>query len=572
MSNGSKRDLPPSPSLAALTSRGGLPAHVRSGGGMAALDWLLDREDPQAFVGELATGELYFTMKEIGLGDSHVLIELATPEQIQGILDLDLWTGHEIKLERWVNWLDMARSHSIDTAMKLIRSTEPELLQLFFTRDITVHPGDLDLDLVPDELQLVPSPDGAFWVTISRDHELSDFLHDMLKLMWATDMDKMRDIFQTVRFDLESSIEESLIRFRQGRLEEMGFFTPGEALSVYAYSSPQKVRDEVRKNLAAMRVAPPLKHGDVMHDVVLHHVTPPDALGAVLLDMLPTERARFAETFTYLVNKVFMARTGDLSQTDALPEIGGHCGALVNLGLLWLADESLPRASQVAQSLWPEQLFRVGFSLVTDLSRQARRLSTRSGAHQNLRLFGEPVDDVLEGLSRRHPVLYEGLVSPGTLVWRDVRTLEELSRLEIALADATSVLDFFEDHLGFSPEALMGASFGDLPESERDGITFATLFRTGVAQSMLTDTFTFEPLSRDELAAFLSVAFDLSAGRVVPTAELNVVLGPLKTQVGDLMGAWIDDQVDELGSALGRVQAYDLDPAFASALILTVGD
>ena len=570
MSDDAPQKLSSSRDLATLSGRSQLPAHVRSGGGMAALNWLLDREDPASFLGQLATGELYYTMQEIGVGDSHVLLDLATPEQIRGILDLDLWTGHDVKLERWVGWLDMARSHSIDTALKLVQSTEPELLQLLFTRTITVHGGDLDIDMVPDELQVIPSPDGAFWVTIPREHELADRLHDMMKLLWAADMTMMRDVFQTARFELPSQIEETLIRFREGRLEEMGFFTPGDALSVYAYLSPTRMRAEVRGDLEALRVAPPIEHGTVVHDVILHHVTPPDTLGAVLGEMSPSERARFAETFTFLVNKVFMARTGDLSQTDALPEIGGHCGALVNLGLLWLADESLPRALSVATSLWPEQLFRVGYSLITDAAKQARQLAHRSGAAHNLRLFGEPIDDVLEGLSRRFPVVYEGLLTPGALVWRDVRTLEELSRIEIALSDASAVLDFFEGELGFSPSVLMHADFGALPESERDAITFGSLFRTGLAQSMLSDTFSFTPLSRDELASFLAVGFTIEGGRVTVSDELAQVLAPLKDKVSEIMAAWIDDQVEELGLALGRVQAYEIDPAFASALILTV--
>ena len=562
----------PGQDLATLSDRGRLPAEVRRGGGMAALNWLLDREAPQDFIGELATGELYYTMKEIGGGDSHVLLDLATEEQIRGVLDLDLWTGHEVKLERWIDWLDRARSYSIDTALKLVRATEPELLQLLFTRTITVHGGDLDIDTVPDELQVLPSPDGAFWVTIPREHELADRLHDMMKLLWAADIERMRDIFQTARFELPSNIEESLIRFRGGRLEEMGFFTPGEALSVYAHLSPKRMREEVRSDLKAMRVAPPIGHGSVIHDVVLHHVTPPDTLGAVLSEMTSSERARFAETFTYLVNKVFMARTGDLSQTDALPEIGGHCGALVNLGLLWLSDESLSRASQVAKSLWPEQLFRVGFTLVKELSGRARQIAARAGAHHNLRLFGEPIDDTLEGLGRRFPTLYEGLVTEGALQWRDVRTLEELSRLEIAVSDAEAVLRFFETELGFSPEAMMSASFGTLPEDSRDAITFASLFRTGLAQSLLSDTFAFAPLRRDELAAFLSMAYTQGPGGVSRSEALDSVLTKLTDRVDEIVGAWIEAQVDELGLALGRVEAYDLDPAFASALILTVDD
>ena len=559
-------------SLATISARGELPAHVRSGGGMAALNWLLDREEPAEFIGELATGELYFTMKEIGVGDSHVLLDLATQDQIKGILDLDIWTGHEVKLERWIGWLDMARSHSIDTALKLVRSTEPELLQLLFTRTVRVHGGDLDIDMVPDELQVIPSPDGVFWVTIPREHELADRLHDMMKLLWAADIKMMRDVFQTARFELTSQIEESLIRFREGRLEEMGFFAPGEALSVYAHLSPHKMRAQVREDLATMRVAPPLEHGVVVHDVVLHHVTPPDTLGAVLNEMSPSERERFAETFTYLVNKVFMARTGDLSQTDALPEIGGHCGALVNLGLLWLSDESLKRALQVATSLWPEQLFRVGFSLVQKLGTHAKDLAGRAGAHHNLRLFGEPLDDLLEGLSRRHPVLYEGLTTPGALTWRDLRNLEELSRVELALDDSEGVLTFFETQLGFSPEALMAADFSGLSETQRESITFASLFRTGLAQSMLSDSFSFEPLGREELAAFLQLAFTLKEGRVSTSSALSDLLLPLKAEVSEIVGRWIDDQVEELGLALGRVQAYDLDPAFASALVLTRED
>ncbi len=559
-------------SLATISARGELPAHVRSGGGMAALNWLLDREEPAEFIGELATGELYFTMREIGVGDSHVLLDLATQDQIKGILDLDIWTGHEVKLERWIGWLDMARSHSIDTALKLVRSTEPELLQLLFTRTVRVHGGDLDIDMVPDELQVIPSPDGVFWVTIPREHELADRLHDMMKLLWAADIKMMRDVFQTARFELTSQIEESLIRFREGRLEEMGFFAPGEALSVYAHLSPHKMRAQVREDLATMRVAPPLEHGVVVHDVVLHHVTPPDTLGAVLNEMSPSERERFAETFTYLVNKVFMARTGDLSQTDALPEIGGHCGALVNLGLLWLSDESLKRALQVATSLWPEQLFRVGFSLVQKLGTHAKDLAGRAGAHHNLRLFGEPLDDLLEGLSRRHPVLYEGLTTPGALTWRDLRNLEELSRVELALDDSEGVLTFFETQLGFSPEALMAADFSGLSETQRESITFASLFRTGLAQSMLSDSFSFEPLGREELAAFLQLAFTLKEGRVSTSSALSDLLLPLKAEVSEIVGRWIDDQVEELGLALGRVQAYDLDPAFASALVLTRED
>ena len=87
--------------LAVLTGRALIPADVRSAGGMATLNWILSAEEPETFVQAIATPDLYFLMKDIGLSDSHVLLELATVEQISGVLDIDIWSKHEVKLDRW---------------------------------------------------------------------------------------------------------------------------------------------------------------------------------------------------------------------------------------------------------------------------------------------------------------------------------------------------------------------------------------------------------------------------------------------------------------------------------------
>ncbi|MDP6945311.1 MAG: DUF6178 family protein, partial [Myxococcota bacterium] len=152
-----------------------------------------------------------------------------------------------------------------------------------------------------------------------------------------------------------------------------------------------------------------------------------------------------------------------------------------------------------------------------------------------------------------------------------VREALEVSA-DLAVADADAVLTFFESQLGFSPDALTTASFGALPEAERDAITFATLFRTGLAQALLSDDFSFEPLTREELASFLGMAFEVRDKQVARTAQLDEVLGRLTPHIGDVVARWVDAQVDELGLALGRVQAYDLEPAFASSLLLTTGE
>ena len=83
-------------------------------------------------------------------------------------------------------------------------STESELIQLLFCGDIRVHGNDLDVDNARDEIQVLESPDGTFYVTIARGHPLEDRLPGLMKLLFGADLRRMLDIFQTSRFELQS--------------------------------------------------------------------------------------------------------------------------------------------------------------------------------------------------------------------------------------------------------------------------------------------------------------------------------------------------------------------------------
>ncbi len=204
----------PHQDLATLTGRAQIPAAVRAKGGMAQLNWVLSLERVEEFVGALATEELYLLMSDIGAQDAYHLMEYATDEQLGGLVDLDVWVGERVELPRWITWVDRALEVGYETALRFIRATEPELIELLVTKDVQVHPNDLDLDEVPDELAAFQTPDGAFWVTLPRGHELEARLPELMKLLWAADGGVMRDIFQASRFELPSPLEETLRHFR----------------------------------------------------------------------------------------------------------------------------------------------------------------------------------------------------------------------------------------------------------------------------------------------------------------------------------------------------------------------
>lgn len=554
--------------LARLAGRGHMPPKLRHATGMQKIRWILDRPDPRGFVRSLATGELYFLVNDVGPGDSGALLELASDEQIQGLVDLDVWSRNELRVERWVRWLDVARAADVDTAMRFIRATETELLEYLFTAPLRVFTHELELETISDEEEVLPSPDGAFHVVLPRDHELVEPLPELMKLLWATDMERMREIFDAVRFELPSELEERLIQFRRGRLEDMGFVAPEEALGVYARREPEAVRKRLRDELDEAAPMPVEPQGEVVQDLVLRDVQTPSFLARVLGALDEADRAHVAEALTYLVNKVFMARTGDLSHTDDLPDAGRHAARLANLGLAHLADESVETGAQVLQRVWPEELFRVGFTLIDRLGRRARDLRKRAAARTYPSLFGAPTDDVLEAAAARPPMLFEGLDEPGAMSWRDFADPAELARVEAVVGEAEALLRFFEEQLGLTSEVLLGAEIPGLAEDDRRQLGLGTLFRTGLAQLLLTDEFRFEPIAPDDLPALQELAFERTGDRVQLRTPLRRAVDDLLGRVSDEVARWVERTVEELREQLGGIAPDEIEPAYAREVLL----
>lgn len=558
--------------LASLFGRSSMPAEIRSGGGMRKLNWILGLENPDEWIGALAPGEFYLLTRDIGKADSSALVELATAEQLQGVQDLDIWSKDEVRFERWMGWLELARTASHETAMRFLQATDSELYLRLFTTRLTIHDKDLDLDFVSDELQALQTPDFMYWITVPRSDSLTEDLPALLKLLWAADTDRLRVVCQAALYELPAEVAETQSQLRGRRLLDMGFSPPSTALEVYSYEAPRPARDSARALLTEEEGQGLWADGPMAQDLMLTDVEAPELLAAVIGALEPTQRGGFAESMSVLIAKVFMAETGDLSLTAHLPDAGRRAARLTNLGLSWLADESVGRGARLVRQMGAEHLFRVGYSLAFDLARRARRVRRRAGVGHGLALFGAPTDAVLEGAAAARPVYYDGLDDAGDTTWRDFSTLAEICRVEVILDDSDAVLSFFEDQLGFSPQALLGAELGDLDDAQRKDIRLATLFRTGLVQNLLSDEFAFRPLTRDELAAFLKAGFDQEEGLARPSPQLAAILDRLTAPMGETVERWARSALDELGLALGRVQAYDLDPRFATELVLIQQD
>lgn len=545
-----------------------VPAEVARASGMKKLDWIFSLPSVDGFVRSLAPQELYRWMSDIGKEDAYPLLEFAEPEQLQALVDIDAWTRRELSVPRLLEWLDLALAVDTDTAGKLLTSQDDSTLEWLFTGDVQVLPADTDVNVIPDELAFFSTPDFMYVVTVPREHPLEDRMPQLLKLLWSADTDRARLLFQQAQFELHESTADEAERFRAARLNDLGFEPYDEAISVFEVIEAGKLREAIAADLAPGPDHVAANIEQVAFPLSLSDAKAPELLSQAVATLGERDRNEFARGFAYLSNKVFMAETGDLSRLDDLPEYARYAAALANLGLSYLSQEDPERASQVLVKVSPELLFKAGWTLVFAMSKKARRVAKRAGLEQGFGLFGAPTDEALYAAQLVRPLFPELLDDAQSLGHRPIATLEDISKIEAYLSHASELLDAFEERFGVTIDALQHAESLALSKDARKRIRLTTLVRTGLANLLVSDQFSFSPLDRQTIATFASAALDKDGGLTPLMRETLAGLGAAGASTA--LGRLVERATEELVESMGSTDR-DVDLRYAGELFLVRG-
>src|SRR5215468_6687447 len=108
----------------------------------------------------LPVQDLYYVIKEVGLADAHDLLALASPLQVRGFLDFDVWEREKLATGRADEWMDALIDLGPDKLGAAVRALDVELPSLWLAQHARVY--DLSLGEAPPEDTehlLWPSPD-----------------------------------------------------------------------------------------------------------------------------------------------------------------------------------------------------------------------------------------------------------------------------------------------------------------------------------------------------------------------------------------------------------------------------
>lgn len=507
-------------------------------------------------------------MKEVGERDSLDLISLTTPEQFQYLLDLDFWKRDQLDPEKVLHWMEILLESGENKVTQFIQYTDPELIALLlkkFLRVTTLDGEHLEgLDRIP-----LFTLDQFYFVDF-KGKKTRELLEPFLRILYRIDIEGYRRLMESVICEIESELEETGYRLRNGRLNDYGFPDLEEALEIYRFVNPDSLVSGERI-LEVNRETKEKKGSSIFY---LSHQNEGPFLSSILSQMDdPHEQDRWRQEIVLLCNKAIVAEAVDLSNIVGVERAIKKVYHTLNLGLQYLSKEDEIKALEILRSFPLQKLFQCGVSTTIVLKRRAESIlkgSWFSGDRKNLVFLDSPYVEKFEGILKRRPNLYrEG-------VYEDFKTLRDLEEADNFLKFIEAIVHFFGEEWKVYPRDLKKMDWSRCHPERWEEITLSTIFLTSLSNQILRGMFQFEAIPRAQLSELLSRLFERDTqGKGVVRMEIkNKLRGWFNSVEKDKKGqdhlrAFFDFCLDLLEQEYGKISpGEEVDPRFVKGLLI----
>lgn len=537
-----------------------LRAQLAGPRGARRVDALLESRDPAAAVGALSVTELFELVSEVGLDEAHDLVQLATPAQIRGCIDLEIWDRDRPRMELARPWLAAIIEAGYEKVGDVWHALDPEWRALFIKRNCN-RIWDLTLGEEPDEtsdLPMIFTVDRFFTLELSGDEDTIRLVKQLVDDLYRADADLARHTIMAARSEAVIELEEDSLRWRNGRLADLGYVDYYDALDLFRplEGDAVKIGEGTEDRLAHVIDS---DAGPANLPIAIAEQVVARSFLARAWDRLDDagEEERLEAALMVVVNKLLSAARTKPGDQASMRAGADYATATISLGLELVARGDLDRAAAALRSVALTRLFRVGYTLGAKLARLAHGLAARAAT------AGEPDQSVLGALLQPRPWFARSFDQDGGHGVRpfesqaDVRRVAELlARLTLRIAVAES--------LGVNLLAM-----AQLPEPRPDLDDHA---RTALVRVIAGGALEPRALSQDELREARAVLEHGQLPAAARTAAQTAVIGRLdgaRIQAGggpllDLVDGWLI----ELEAILRAIDPARIDPRFVGGILV----
>jgi hypothetical protein len=343
------------------------------------------------------------------------------------------------------------------------------------------------------------TPEGKYLVEITVEGLELSAVRALVNDLIADNPFETTRLFEALRWEMPTELEEAAYRFRSARLADLGFPELYEALSLFAYADPGPPPPA---SAAASALA-------TTRDRV-------DYLEAAFSGLTDEEKDGFEVELRYVVNAALVAEAAEPGDLEAVRQASERVRDSLSLGLEHLCAGEPARAADAVREHPLRRIFQLGFSLTLRLKFRADRLAKEPLFQQDgvVLLLQEEAAAVV-ALRRKRPLKALKVEGAEPVPFRSRRELRES---ELLLERAEAQLRILRAVLGGTEEAARAtvARFG----VAMDVLGVERLWTAVVALAVLDEALPVGPVPADRVAELCERLFERegSAAQLQPSA------------------------------------------------------
>ena len=579
-----------------------------------ALDLIMEAPSPATLIQSFPDQDLYFLMHKIGVHDFLPVLAMASSDQWEYILDVEVWEEDRLDLHIMAQVLDLLFNADPQRLLRWAIMKKPDFMEFFLFHHMQVvvrehdepPPSDFDdyitLDdkfyfRFPDRGRADDDSDGAELLpgetpqeSLSHD-EAPDLIESMLKKLAEMDLSVFHGLMLETSALLPAEAEEEEFRLRNIRLAEKGFLPPHEAIGIYQPAGAPRKRPhapgprpgqdlgpEFEPGFDPDRPMPPqffaqFIRGKSLFVQALEKIKEGQKTGQAAGPGLNDIHGELAA----LVNKIISADRVKMRKTDDLKEVMEKAAAYLSLGLEVIAGGGTdPRnAAAIIQTTFIEDIFRAGSREGIGLKTRAMTWYEASYLRKNnlpLSFLGESFLGVLGGLFIERPMFFANYADRD--LYRHFQSLKDIRSTRRILEEIFALDDFLNR---LTP---------DLATFSQGVLTYKSTILTLWAKSRISPPAQPDPeegrdlcpIPMDRFLPFFAGLFsDGATGGIGETAARDLALW-----AGQILGldgedlprplqALLFSLIHELEEEYGSVTPHHADPRFMPLFLLTDG-
>lgn len=415
--------------------------------------------DPPAAIRALPPDEFFYLMHELGFPEAMDILVHGSAEQVQAVLDFSIWDKDQVSLDKSQDWLAALVEAPVEALGRWAQGIDVELLALLVRKRTRIY--DLSLEEAPEapEGVLWDTPDRLFTVEMLGDPEQVRVTQRLLDSLYRFSPDMMRKLLVGMRSESDTELEDEALRWRSGRMADLGFVDYYEALEVYQELDPSTVQVGQQPAPRQRPVGDDAQGADHLRlPAVMAEKMSGRTAFARAASRLQT-REEVAELHFALValsNRALSANRVAPSDDEAIREVLERVSATLDLAVEFLAHGDAEQEGAAVRTVALVKLHRLGASLIGKLRRLAgalRRSNPFASLGPALDIFETEDSQILQSLARPHALFPRLLDTPPAPGERPFASLADLATATRAVERAAAAVELVR-RLGIEPAQL----------------------------------------------------------------------------------------------------------------------